>query len=70
MGRPGRILSRSSQTTETTFGIGAKYALDKDAWVRAKVNNSSQVGLGYQQRLRDGKFHAKISISELTVFQD
>ena len=57
-------LGWTASKNETTFGIGAKYALDKDAWVRAKVNNSSQVGLGYQQRLRDGKFHAKISISE------
>merc|ERR1711997_923972 len=39
---------------ETTFGIGCKYILDKDASIRAKVNNSSHVGLGYQQKLRDG----------------
>lgn len=48
-------LGWTASKNETTFGIGCKYALDKDAWVRAKVNNSSQVGLGYQQRLRDGK---------------
>jgi voltage-dependent anion channel protein 2 len=47
-------LGWTASKNETTFGIGCKYALDKDAWVRAKVNNSSQVGLGYQQRLRDG----------------
>lgn len=40
----------------TRFGIGAKYDLDQDAAIRAKVNNASQVGLGYQQRLRDGEF--------------
>jgi len=47
-------LGWTASKNETTFGIGAKYALDKDAYVRAKVNNSSQVGLGYQQKLRDG----------------
>ena len=52
-------LGWTASKNETTFGIGAKYALDKDAWVRAKVNNSSHVGLGYQQRLRDGKFCVK-----------
>lgn len=39
---------------ETTFAIGCKYALDDSASIRAKVNNSSHVGLGYQQKLRDG----------------
>jgi len=39
---------------ETSFGIGCKYALDDSASIRAKVNNSSHVGLGYQQKLRDG----------------
>lgn len=47
-------LGWTASKNETNFGIGAKYALDKDAWVRAKINNSSQVGLGYQQKLRDG----------------
>jgi len=44
----------SSGAQATNFGIGCKYALDRDASVRAKINNSSQLGLGYQQRLRDG----------------
>jgi len=38
----------------TSFGIGCKYALGKDSCVRAKVDNSSVVGLSYQQKLRDG----------------
>ena len=49
-----------------SFGIGAKLALDKDAAVRAKINNSSQIGLGYQQKLRDGKF-CFIQIKKLKV---
>jgi len=47
-------LGWTASKNETSFGIGCKYALDKDATIRAKINNSSQVGLGYQQKLRDG----------------
>lgn len=50
----GVQLSWTSGSSATKFGIGAQYTLDKDASVRAKVNNASQIGLGYQQRLRDG----------------
>ncbi|KAF5287496.1 hypothetical protein FQA39_LY04124 [Lamprigera yunnana] len=50
----GIQLSWSAGSNDTKFGIGAKYNLDPDASIRAKVNNASQVGLGYQQRLRDG----------------
>lgn len=38
----------------SNLAIGCKYALDKDAAVRAKVDINSQVGLSYQQKLRDG----------------
>jgi len=37
-----------------SIAIGAKYSLGPDASLRAKVNNSSQIGLSYQQKLRDG----------------
>lgn len=47
-------LGWTASKNETSFGIGCKYTLDKNASLRAKVNNSSQVGLGYQQKLRDG----------------
>lgn len=50
----GIQLSWSAGSNNTRFGIGAKYDLDNDASVRAKVNNASQIGLGYQQKLRDG----------------
>lgn len=50
----GVQLSWASGTNATKFGIAAKYDLDKDASVRTKVNNASQIGLAYQQRLRDG----------------
>ena len=51
----GVNLGWTASKNETTFGVGCKYELDKNATVRAKVNNSSQIGLGYQQKLRDGK---------------
>ncbi|KAJ8910808.1 hypothetical protein NQ315_014516 [Exocentrus adspersus] len=47
-------LSWASGSNNTKFGIGAKYDLDEDAAIRAKVDNASLVGLGYQQRLREG----------------
>ncbi len=50
----GIDLGWTSTKSETSFGIGAKYELDKQSSVRAKVNNSSQIGLGYQRKLRDG----------------
>jgi len=37
-----------------SFAIGTKYALGPDASLRAKVNNACQIGLSYQQKLRDG----------------
>jgi voltage-dependent anion channel protein 2 len=50
----GVDLKWTSGTNATQFGIACKYSLDNDASLRAKVNNSSQIGLGYQQKLRDG----------------
>ena len=44
----------STTESATKFGIGAKYVLASGAVVRAKVDNNSKVGLGYQQKLRDG----------------
>jgi voltage-dependent anion channel protein 2 len=58
-------LSWASGSNATKFGIGAKFDLDKEASVRAKVNNASQIGLGYQQKLRDGEFVMFSSLNEL-----
>lgn len=44
----------NSSNNVTQLGIGAKYDLDEDASVRAKINSHLQVGLGYQQKLREG----------------
>jgi voltage-dependent anion channel protein 2 len=50
----GVELGWTTGKNETTFGIGAKYGLDGNASVRAKVDLNSQVGLSYQQKLRKG----------------
>lgn len=55
-------LSWTSGTNATVFALGAKYTLDKNASLSAKVNNSSQIGLGYNQKLRDG---VKLTLSAL-----
>ncbi|XP_012268029.1 voltage-dependent anion-selective channel-like [Athalia rosae] len=47
-------LAWNSSDNATQFGLGAKYDLDRDASVRAKLNSHLQIGLGYQQKLRDG----------------
>jgi len=50
----GVNLGYTASSNSTSFGVGMKYALDSEASVRAKVNNSSQIGLGYQQKLMKG----------------
>merc|ERR1712012_1531140 len=55
-------LAWQSGTGNTTFALGGKYKLDGDASINAKVNNSSHIGLGYTQKLRDG---VKITLSSL-----
>lgn len=43
-----------SGTAGTRFALGAKYCADKDTTFRARVSNVGQVGLSYQQKVRDG----------------
>lgn len=50
----GIELAWSSENNDTKFGLGCKYAWDRDTTIRAKVNNSSQIGLGFAHKLRDG----------------
>lgn len=51
----GVNLSWTAGTNATRFGLAAKYQPDRDSTFRAKINNASQIGFGYQQKLRDGK---------------
>lgn len=41
-------------SNSTRFGIGCCYRLDDDSTLRAKVSNTSQIGLGFTHRLRKG----------------
>lgn len=50
----GVSLSWSSVNNATRFALASKYQLDQYATVQAKVNNLSQIGLSYTQKLRDG----------------
>lgn len=50
----GVILNWTAGSNATKFGLGCVYKLDGSTSFRAKVNNSSQVGLGFTHRLRDG----------------
>lgn len=50
----GVNLGWTASSNTTSFGVGLKYVLDNQASIRAKVNNSSQIGLGYQQQLKKG----------------
>jgi len=40
--------------SSTRFGLATRYLLDPLTAVRAKVNNQSQVGLGFEQKIREG----------------
>ncbi|CAB1343828.1 unnamed protein product [Coregonus sp. 'balchen'] len=55
-------LAWTAGSNSTSFGIAAKYQLDKSASISAKVNNISLVGLGYTQTLRPG---VKLTLSAL-----
>ncbi|XP_059048749.1 voltage-dependent anion-selective channel-like isoform X2 [Achroia grisella] len=50
----GVSMKWTSGSSDTLFGVGAKFALDQDASLHAKINNKSLIGLGYQQKLRPG----------------
>uniref|UniRef100_A0A8D3CSP3 Non-selective voltage-gated ion channel VDAC3 n=1 Tax=Scophthalmus maximus TaxID=52904 RepID=A0A8D3CSP3_SCOMX len=55
-------LAWTAGSNNTRFGIGAKYQLEKDATLSAKVNNACLVGVGYTQTLRPG---VKLTLSAL-----
>eukprot|EP00051_Salpingoeca_urceolata_P026393 m.477162 g.477162 ORF g.477162 m.477162 type:complete len:275 (+) comp20760_c0_seq1:290-1114(+) len=51
-----------SQPEKTTFAIAGKYQLDRDAFIKAKVDKELKIGLGYTQNLRPG---VKLSLGML-----
>ncbi|XP_059353457.1 voltage-dependent anion-selective channel-like [Daphnia carinata] len=64
----GVQLAWTAGSNATRFGIGCKYQLDNDSAVRAKINNASQLGLGYQQKLRQGVTITLSSMVDLKNF--
>lgn len=50
----GIQLAWTAGSNATRFGLGCKYILDNDAYINAKINNSSQIGLGFTQKIRQG----------------
>jgi len=50
----GIHMAWTASTNGTRFGLGCVYKLDSDSSLRAKVSNTSQIGLGFTHRLRDG----------------
>ena len=52
----GVNLGWTASSNTTSFGVAIKYILDSNGSVRAKINNSSQIGLGYQQKVRDAQW--------------
>jgi len=58
----GVNLAWTAGSNNTRFGLAAKYIIDDDTSVKAKVNNSSQIGLGITHQLRQG---IKLTLSGL-----
>jgi len=50
----GISVAWTAANSTTRFGIGCVYKLDNASSLRAKVNNTSQVGLGFTHKLRPG----------------
>lgn len=50
----GIAVAWSSNSNISKFNLGCHYKLDQDSAIRAKVNSSSQVGIGFIHRLRPG----------------
>ena len=44
----------SGAEDSTKFGVGCRYLLDPCTSLRAKVSNASELGFGFEQKLRDG----------------
>jgi len=58
----GAQLSWHHETGATLFGFAAKYSADKYTTFRAKINNSSQIGMSYLHKVQDG---VTVSLSAL-----
>jgi len=50
----GISLAWTASNNQTRFGLGCIYKLDSASTLRAKVNNTSNIGLGFTHQLRNG----------------
>jgi len=50
----GISLNYASGSNVTRFGVAAKYTVDRDTTFRGKLSNSGQIGLSFQQKIRNG----------------
>ncbi|XP_065218454.1 voltage-dependent anion-selective channel-like [Planococcus citri] len=50
----GVEISSPKENIDPKFGICCKYDWDRDTAVRAKVDNSSQIGLSFTHKIKDG----------------
>jgi voltage-dependent anion channel protein 2 len=57
-----------SANGNTRFGIATKYLADDDSTFRMKLHNNGQLGLAYQQKLRDGISLTLSSLIECKTF--
>jgi len=44
----------AGKENSASFAMGTKYLMDSQTALRAKVNNKSQLGFGFEQKIRDG----------------
>ncbi|XP_068143615.1 voltage-dependent anion-selective channel [Drosophila tropicalis] len=51
---PAQQVPQDESGGNLMFGVGMIYHLDADSLIRAKINNAIEVGLGYEQKLREG----------------
>ncbi|XP_003384452.1 PREDICTED: voltage-dependent anion-selective channel protein 2-like [Amphimedon queenslandica] len=58
----GLMTTYNVQSSNPGLAVGTKTVLDGGAVVKAKVNQTGQIGLGYSENLRDG---VKLSLSSL-----
>ncbi|CAK8679032.1 non-selective voltage-gated ion channel VDAC2-like [Clavelina lepadiformis] len=58
----GIQLAWTAGQSNTRFGVAAKYNVDSEATLNAKLNNAGQLGLGYTHSLRKG---VKLTLSSL-----
>lgn len=50
------------EDNDLNVGLGCIYRLEEEALIRAKINLNVELGLGYQQKLREG-----VTVSASTI---